>query len=750
MIASPKTKGSRNPAPPSPPGKSVDPDKRRGGIAPPLLVFTLLFVVLLYPLLSGKAEPRWDARDMIYPSFAYSVDSFSEGRLPLWDPYSNCGYPFHAEPGTPAWNPVTPLLGFLFSDTGTGFIAYWLLHWWWGGAGMLRWAMKRGAGAAGGLAAAAAYAFSGFFVGHAEHTSFIVIAGWLPWIFQLAGEATETGRTDLALLAGSAFGVACLGGYPGLMTFAGLALGLWLLLAHVADPSPGSQADARRRALSALKTLALVGAVGIAAWSPSLHAFFVEGNGYSERVGSLPPEVANVLGPFPPSAMLSLFFPFVGIIAREAIATDISMSNGYIGLLAIPLALAWFLRREGARRPWGIAVFILFMFLLSIGGQAGLRTLMYYLFPPLRFMRFSAPFRLFWILPLCLAAGQGIGLLARQPDARRLALRLVAGWCGVTAAAALLLGRFLASAGVDASGGAAAMLIPAFLLLAASLLALAIASRPAPARTGAMHLSVALAALVVLDTGFHLRGNSLTIWSPGDSIRQAEARHRRTTALDGDPGPRLPPLPFGFYNAHLLLKVALSKNYVTMLSKGFDEVLAAPGSRFLEVLERGPRFWLSPGVTPAPSREAALAALARSGVADNVPVFVDRVPAGLDRGTVAPGAFGSVRILSYAPERVALAVDVPGDDNAFLASTERTTAGWTAAVDGVPQPPVRANLYFRGLVVPPGSHSIVWEYRPSGLFPLIALSLIALLAGASAPMIRRLVIKSPTAEATPK
>ncbi len=676
---------------------------------------------------------------MIYPSFAYSADSFTGGHLPLWDPYSDCGYPFHAEPGTPAWNPLTALLGMLFSDTGTGFIWYWLIHWWWGGAGMLLWARKRGAGTPGALIAAVAYAFSGFFIGHAEHTSFIVLAGWLPWIFHLSEEAVETGRTDRALLAGAAFGYACLSGYPGFMPFTGLALGLWLLSRHLADNPSGTAGGMGVRALPVLKTLALAGIVAVVVWSPSLHAFFVEGGGYTERVAALAPEIANQLGPFPPSAFFSLFFPFAGILGRDAIPTDISMSNGYVGIFVIPLALTWFLRKEGSRRPWGFAAFLFFMLLVSIGGRAGLRTLLYYAFPPLRFMRFSAPFRLFWIMPLCLAGGQGFGILVTQAKERLLALKILAGWGCVAVVSALVLDRFLGSAGVETASMAGTLYAPAFILFVFFAAVLLIWSREAPGKPGSPLVPMLLAALVFCDMAAHLRNNSPTVWAPSDTIRQAEAVHRRDTLIPGDPGPRLPPLPYGFFNVHLLLKAPVSRSYVTMLSKGFDEGIAGKGSRFVEVLQAAPRFWLSPGVSPLPSRDEAIETLRRTGAGDNVPLFVDgAAAAGLGRGSVVPGTFGAVRTVLYSPERVDLSVDVPGKAVAFLASTERITAGWRVLVDGVRQDPVRTNLYFRGVPLPPGRHSVVWEYKPSRLFPMLAFSFLTLLLCASAPALRKI------------
>ncbi|MGE5799923.1 MAG: hypothetical protein ACM337_06315, partial [Syntrophaceae bacterium] len=99
--------------------------------------YTLFLATLLIPLLSHQVEPRWDARDQFYPAFTYVADSIREGRFPLWDPFTSCGFPFHAEPDYPTLNPLAIVLGSVFHDTGTGFVAFWAIQWWLGGIGMI-------------------------------------------------------------------------------------------------------------------------------------------------------------------------------------------------------------------------------------------------------------------------------------------------------------------------------------------------------------------------------------------------------------------------------------------------------------------------------------------------------------------------------------------------------------------------------------------------------------------------------------
>ena len=181
----------------------------------PYIVFPAFLIMLLMPLLTGRYYPKWDASDYGYPAFAYMGDSIREGRFPLWDPYTNCGMPYHADPISFAYNPLAILIGFTLNNAATGFVFLWIVYWCWAGLGMIWLAKNFGATPSGAFLAAIAFSLSGFFIGHAEHTGFILTAAWFPWIIGLADKAVKESSTGYALLAGAAAGFCCLGGYPG-------------------------------------------------------------------------------------------------------------------------------------------------------------------------------------------------------------------------------------------------------------------------------------------------------------------------------------------------------------------------------------------------------------------------------------------------------------------------------------------------------------------------------------------------------
>jgi hypothetical protein len=94
--------------------------------------------------------------------------------------------------------------------------------------------------------------------------------------------------------------------------------------------------------------------------------------------------------------------------------------------------------------------------------------------------------------------------------------------------------------------------------------------------------------------------------------------------------------------------------------------------------------------------------------------------------TALPGdGSGSVRVIEEHNSDVTLHATLPRQSLVVL--DDAWAKGWSVRVDGHPARALRTDVVLRGVVVPAGSHAIVWSYRVPGLRLGLALSLLGLL-----------------------
>jgi hypothetical protein len=99
-----------------------------------------------------------------------------------------------------------------------------------------------------------------------------------------------------------------------------------------------------------------------------------------------------------------------------------------------------------------------------------------------------------------------------------------------------------------------------------------------------------------------------------------------------------------------------------------------------------------------------------------------------------PGEF-ETRPLELGPAGAFESYDVTGRSGALVIA-RAWDSGWTATVDGVPTPVVRANGWQRAVLLPPGAQRVAFAYAPPGLaagaalFGLGGLAITALVAWA--------------------
>jgi hypothetical protein len=164
--------------------------------------------------------------------------------------------------------------------------------------------------------------------------------------------------------------------------------------------------------------------------------------------------------------------------------------------------------------------------------------------------------------------------------------------------------------------------------------------------------------------------------------------------------------------------------------EGLTETKTLPGPffepiRLLAVPNPLPRSYVVDGVRPLDG-PAALDAIVNSDFQPESEVIL---PTGVPSRRPNGEFKGRSRVLRMLPDRVVVEAEATSD--AHLVLVDAYDPGWRATVDGRPAPVLRANVAFRGVALPPGKHVVEFLYRPGSVAWGLAISGVALLAGAA-------------------
>ncbi len=352
-----------------------------------------------FDLLSGKSAPQWDGVDYFGPEFSLVADHIKAGRLLLWDPWVAAGTPDSAEPEFGTTSPIVLAAGLLSPNPQAGFVMYWMFIWALGPIGVLVLCRHLQCPVWGALIAALGFAASGFYTGHAEHTAHIYSVSLLPWILWRFDVGLLRRTYWAAVQAGIIYGVSALGGYPVYTVVTPAFLVLWSV-GRLLDTERGRSIGFRKQVAYAAAAIILVGAIGGAVMAPAYIDFFKDTQGYSDRTGTRPREVALRENIFPAGEVTTLSSPYLSLLdvryGRFWPWADISMRSIYMGCAVVTLALFGLL--GGARWRWWLCLVAVLFLCCATGYQLPLRGWLYDFVPPTRYFRNASSFRTYAIL----------------------------------------------------------------------------------------------------------------------------------------------------------------------------------------------------------------------------------------------------------------------------------------------------------------------------------------------------------------
>jgi uncharacterized membrane protein YfhO len=81
-----------------------------------------------------------------------------------------------------------------------------------------------------------------------------------------------------------------------------------------------------------------------------------------------------------------------------------------------------------------------------------------------------------------------------------------------------------------------------------------------------------------------------------------------------------------------------------------------------------------------------------------------------------------VELVDYGPERIV--VQTQSEEPALLVLADAFYPGWTATVNGQPVGIFATNLLYRGVPIPAGEQTVVFEYQPNSWRRGVQISLV--------------------------
>jgi hypothetical protein len=704
-----------------------------------LVVATLL--VANGTLVLGRHTGRWDASDFFCPYFTLVADHARQGQLLLWTPLVNSGCPAGVDPQVGAFSPLTVAMAALTGGQEWGFRVYWLTLWSLGGLGILMLARHLAAPTWAGYLGAVGFMFSAIYLGHAQHTSYLVAMSCFPWVLWRWDVALSTHRLAAATEAGAIWGLSALAGYPGMVVAGAGYAALWglaRLLSGWPNPREETSPAGSGRELGWPRSptvflglgLTCFAATGLVVMAPTYVGFLRETEGYSDRSAELPREVALHEGALDPRALATATSPYLATLedrqGHRPWTTDVSMCGLYLTPPLLLLALGfWPVGAKVDRQRRWLAVLAGLYLLLAMSEAVPLRGWLYDLVPPTRYFRFPALFRCYSLLTLvvmALLASRRLGPADRPSESSLVWWRWAMGSIGL---AGIAMGVFACALWFNPpeKPGLIGLAVIHVLLVWPGAAALVVLGWRGDAATKDRVLTRYLVGLVALDALLTVVLSKPIMYTHRDKLwGELERQHIDCLDLTGRGLDRLrgiePSLGFPA-NSNLLFKTPTLCSYSPLVSRFYQATIECP---VLAAAATGPdRVWFCPTAAEVPRSPAGFERLAQRSMQLGRPCLVVSDPvlspsvgpakeaqiASLPAASPVP-----VHVERYSPNDLILDVDCPGDG--WLLVTDRWARGWQARVNGRQEKVWQGNFVFRAVPVEKGKSRVEFHYRPFG------------------------------------
>lgn len=373
----------------------------------------LIIAIIAFFQVSFFLHPlKYDLIDQAYPWKFFIGECLQDGLLPLWNPYQLLGSPIHADPQSSAWYPIVWFLGYFFGYNIYTISIDFIFHIFLAGAGMYY--LIRSLKIKGEIAflAGVSYMLCGFFIGNAQHFMWIISGAWIPFIIGVYIRLSDTLDVKYLISFVILMFFFITGGYPAFIITTGYFI-LLLFCYHLIRMIRAKETQVIFRYLTlnvaALILILLVSAViivGLYHLTPAM----------TREEGVLLKQA--LFCPFSLQSFISFIYPFGVIRDMNYYNTDLSMSNGYFGIIFLISFLLFFFTRKSILK-WIFLIWGLIMLGLAVGDALPVREFSYNYIPLMNLFRFPSLFRVFAIISFITLAAWGLNGI-NAPDSKRI------------------------------------------------------------------------------------------------------------------------------------------------------------------------------------------------------------------------------------------------------------------------------------------------------------------------------------------
>lgn len=349
---------------------------------------------------------KYDAIDCFFPWRYFISNELNQGRFPFWNPYQDLGYPISSDPSSGAWYPIVWFFSLLGNYSIYTISLEYLLHVFFAGIGgylLFQYFYKNNSIS---LFGAIAYMTSGVFIGNAQHLPYIISVCWLPFVILFFLKLKAETKISSIIFGGITLSLMITGGYPAFV----IILFYMFTIFFIVYTYNFIITKSFNAFYQWIFRVGLFTVVAIIFSSGLFYSVYIV-QPYLSRLNGFTLENA-LYSPFSLQSFISFIAPYATSIRSEYFNSDLSMRNGYFGLIPFMFFLLSLFSKKSSNLKilfW----FSIFCLTASVGDLLPVRSFLFKYVPMMNVFRFPSVFRGFFILISLLI---GLNFLANLDD----------------------------------------------------------------------------------------------------------------------------------------------------------------------------------------------------------------------------------------------------------------------------------------------------------------------------------------------